>query len=173
MSKFDNLISSAFKQIHIDAMTEVMRGCAVPCQLIFGSTKFVDCANCIFDPIGNKSSNRYQSGGPVAFTVGVCPMCYGVGKIPDQKTENINLCPIYDYKGWIPNITSAVDSPFGYVQTLSVFSTYDSLVQAKEVLINTDTNSEVKARFERNGEPQPCGIGSSSFLATMWKRIEN
>ena len=133
---------------------------------------FLTC-NCIFDPIGNKSSNRHIPGGPAPFTVGQCPMCAGVGKIPNEQTSTLSLAPIYDYKGWIPGITSNVRSPGGFVQTISAFSTYDTLRQAKEVIMDTAIDSSTRARFERYGEPEPCGIGASSFVLTMWKRIEN
>lgn len=129
--------------------------------------------NCIYDPIGNKSSNRYQAGGPMPFTVGGCPMCYGTGKTPDETTTSINLCPIYDYKQWIPNITSAVQSPNGMIQTISKFSTYEALTQAKELLVDTDIETVTRQRFERASKPEPCGIGGSDFIVMMWKLIEN
>lgn len=174
MSDFTGLITDEFKQLHIDAITEVIRGCSVPCQLIFGATKFTDCPNCIFDVGAGKSSNRYQANGPIPFNSGLCPYCNGIGKIADEQTESISLCPIYDYKSWIPDINSNVQSPYGFVQTLSAYNTtYSKLLQAKEILINTDQNSKVRSRFERYGEPQPCGLGSSAFVSTMWKRIES
>ncbi len=171
MSVFTNLISPAFKQLHVDMITELIRGCSVTCTLSFGVTLYVSCANCIFDPIGNKSSNRYLSGGPAEFSTGMCPMCGGAGKIPDVQTETISLVPIFDYKGWIPGLTVA--SPDGFVQTLSVFSTFDILKRAKDIIIDTSIDLSVRPRFERHGEPEPCGIGTSDFVLTLWKRIEN
>lgn len=173
MNYFDGLISDQFKQFHVDMITEVIRGCSVECTLIYGTTLYIDCANCIFDPIGNKSSNRYQSGGPAEFTVGVCPMCAGTGKIPQDQTDIINLCPIYDYKRWLFSQGADIASPQGFVQTISAFSTFESIVQAKEILIDNSISANVRARFERYREPQPCGLGGSEFIGTIWKRIEN
>ena len=173
MASFVGLISSAFKQLHIDMITEVIRGCSVTCTIITGVTLYDDCVNCVFDPIGNKSSNRYQSGGPAPFTVGLCPMCAGAGKIPNEQTTSISLAPIYDFRQWIPSINAPVGSPEGFLQTLSLFSTYDDLKQAKELIVDTSIDTSVRPRFERHGEPEPCGLGSSSFIITMWKRIEN
>jgi hypothetical protein len=31
--------------------------CTVPCTLEYGITKYDDCDNCVYDPIGRKSSN--------------------------------------------------------------------------------------------------------------------
>lgn len=172
MSDFTGLISPEFKQLHIDMITELIRGNSVPCLLYFGITRYNDCPNCQFNPIGNISSNRYETGGPSPFTTGVCPMCSGAGKIPDEQTESINLCPIYDYKSWIPTSVN-VQSPDGFVQIISVFSTYENLSNAKEIIINTDITTNVRSRFEKHSEPEPCGLGTSSFISTIWKRIEN
>jgi len=172
MSDFTGMIDATFKQLHIDMITEVIRACAVTCTLSFGVTLWTDCANCIFDPIGNKSSNRYQTGGPAAFTVGICPMCAGAGKIPDVQTSTVSLAPIYDYKSWIP-MTTKVQSPNGFIQTVSLFSTYAELTQAKEVIVDTAIDTTVRSKFERYGKPEMCGLGSSSFVLVMWKLIEN
>lgn len=173
MSNFTNLLDNNFKQLYIDMITEVVRACSVTCTVTFGITLWTDCSNCTFDAIGNKSANRYQTGGPAPFTVGQCPMCAGAGKIPDEQTASISLAPVYDYKSWIPGLASNVQSPNGFVQTISVFSTYDTLRQAKEVIMDTAIDSSTRARFEKHREPEPCGMGASSFVLTMWKRVEN
>ena len=172
MSDFTGLISDEFKQLHIDMITEVIRGSSVSCTIIFGGTKFTDCENCIYDVVGKKSSNQYQSGGPIPFTTGICPFCSGIGRIPDEQTETISLCPIYDYKSWIP-MNVSIESPMGFMQTLSLFSTYSTLVRAKEIIVDSSITNVVRSRFQRYGEPQPCGLGSSSFVSVMWERIEN
>ena len=173
MSNFTNLISDDFKQLHVDMITETLRGCSVPCQLIYGITKWSDCPNCTFNQSTGKSSGRYQAGGPIPFTFGVCPYCAGRGRIGEEQTENIDLCPIYDYRSWIKTISSAVKSPEGFIQTMCVFENYEKILQAKEIIINTSIVDNVRSRFERHGEPEPCGFGNASFLVTMWKRIEN
>ena len=174
MSDFTGLIGDDFVQLHIDMMTEIISACSVECTAIYGVTLYDDCPNCVFDPIGNKSANRYQTGGPAPFTVGQCPLCAGAGKIANEQTETICLAPIYDYKSWIPGITSNVQSPYGFVQTLSMFDdTYDTIRQVKEIILDTSLDSHVKARFEKHGEPYPCGLGHTKVVVAMWKRIEN
>jgi len=170
---FDGLISDAFKDCWTDAITELVRGCGVTATLIYGVTKFTDCPNCIYDPIGGKSSNRYETGGPIPFSFGICPMCAGVGKIPDEQTATVLVMPIYDYKSWIPGITSNIQSPYGFVQTLSAWSTRDEIRRAKEILIHVGLDSDEKARFERHALPEPCGLGNDEFIVTMWRMIES
>ena len=170
---FNGIINDEFKLLHKQAITEVIRGCKRPCRLIFGDTLFTDCVNCVYDPIGKKSANRYQSGGPMPFGVGICPMCHGSGKIPDEQTENIDLCPIWDHREWIPQLRSVVKSPLGYVMTMSAITTYSSLKQAKKVIINTDIENYSANTYIRESEPEPCGFGNDDFVFVLWKRAES
>ena len=168
---FSGLINTQFKQLHAQAISELVTGTSIECELIFGQTLFADCPNCIFDPVGNKSSNIYQAGGPTPFH-GICPTCNGVGKFPDEQTETIDLALIYNYKDWLP-LSIQINSPEGYVQTLSLLNTLDKLKQAKEIIVDTSLEASVRQRFERYGEPQPCGFGQATIIVTMWSRIEN
>ena len=127
--------------------------------------------NCLLNVVGNKSSNRYQAGGPTPF-VGICPVCNGAGKIPTEQTASIDLAIIYDYREWI-NIGIEIGSPLGYVQSLSLLKTLDDLKEAKELIVDTNISKYVNQRFERVGEPQPCGFGQATIVVTMWKRIES
>ena len=168
---FSGIINSDFKNLHANAITELVTGCAVPCTLVYGQTLFTDCPNCLLNVVGNKSSNRYQAGGPTPF-VGICPVCNGAGKIPTEQTASIDLAIIYDYREWI-NIGIEIGSPLGYVQSLSLLKTLDDLKEAKELIVDTNISKYVNQRFERVGEPQPCGFGQATIVVTMWKRIES
>lgn len=172
MSDFTGLISDDFKQLHVDMITEVIRGASVECTLIYGDTKFTDCPNCIFSPLTGKSSNIYEAGGPIPFTFGICPYCKGAGKLPIESTTIIDLALIFDYKSWIPGLSTNIQSPNGFVQTISLFDTFEDLKNAKELLVQEGVEQYIRYRFERYSEPEPCGLGSHSFIATMWKRIE-
>lgn len=167
---FAGLINNRFKQLYIDAITEVIRGYSVTCTLIYGQTLFTDCPNCIFDPISGRSSGRYQTGGSSPFT-GVCPICFGAGRLASESTSTISLAVVYNYKEWIPMMH--VQSPNGYVQTISAADTIEDLKRAKEIIVDTSLAEHVRQRFERASEPQPYGIGDATVIATMWKRIEN
>lgn len=169
---FENLIPDELKTMHCEAIQEVIRAASRPCLLYFGINKYTDCPNCIFSPVLQRSSNRYQTGGPIPFSTGQCPVCAGEGRIIDEYTESADLAPIYDYRDWMSIASSNVKIPNSYVQTLSKIDTYSLLVQAKEVIIDTALVSKVRQRFSRWGEPEPCGFGTTCCIATMWRRIE-
>ena len=90
---FEGIITAEFKQLFKDAITALLEDTAltVPCQLIYGGTKWTDCPNCLFSPATNKSTGIYTVGGPVPFYTGVCPYCNGAGRLSEEDTENIYL----------------------------------------------------------------------------------
>ena len=104
MGLFDNFSSidySGLQTIFDSAIGSMIDSdaCTVPCTLEFGVTKYDDCNNCVYDPIGRKSSNVYEAGGPVPFPFGgLCPMCNGQGKKPVVSTENVKVIIVYNPK---------------------------------------------------------------------------
>jgi len=169
---FSGILSTNLKNTFEDEIKALLEsgGGSTPCRLIYGVTRFTLCSNCIFDAIGKKSSNRYLSGGPVPFTDGqICPMCNGVGRIPQESTESINLVVIWDYRSWI-DLGVNVNSPEGFVQTISEMDTLPKIKKAKDIIINTDIEKHVRHAFVRHGEPAPAGLCRDTFVVTMWKR---
>lgn len=173
MSIFTGLITAEIKQLHHDSILEAVRAASVPCTIIFGGSKFTDCPNCIFDPAANKSSGRFQNGGTQPFS-GVCPICFGAGKLTVQTTETINLAVIYDYKDWI-KLAPNINNPNGIIQTISPQDTIVSLKKAKELIVNTtfQTDTQITQKYERFNEPDTCGFGQVTIVHMLWKRIES
>jgi hypothetical protein len=157
------------KTLHSDMIDALIEGHAVPCLLEFSGTRFVSCINCIYSPATGKSSNKYLTGGPAPFSFGICPICHGAGKIEDPQTEPVQLAVLWNSKEWIVDV--AVDTPDEYVQTLCEVSLLSTLKKANILTVNTDIIGYTQNRFERDNEPQPCGLGQSSHIWTMWKRI--
>ena len=158
----------------IDALIEE-GACSVPCTLDYGISKTVACGNCIYNPIGNKSSNRYKSGGPVPFPNGqTCPMCNGSGRIGNIETEDVDLIVIMDYKKWLDfgnaNANTS-QTPAGNAQTISGVETYAQIKRARTALLSTNLSNYEKHKFQRAGEPNICGIGDKQYVITMWERL--
>ena len=168
---FLGLITPAFKTLFTDVMDALLEdnACTVPCRLIFSGTKYTDCTNCI-KPVGGGTANLYQSGGPVPFRGGQpCPLCGGAGLILSDETETVFLLVLWNYGDWI-GVPNAISRPAGMVQTISKMSTIGQLKEANEIIIDTDIESRVKHRFVRDGEPNICGLGASSYITTMWSK---
>ena len=176
MSSFTGIISSSFKTLFTNAIDSLLEDTAltVPCQLIFADSDIVECTNCYLDTMTGRSNGNYKTGGPIPFTQGTCPYCYGVGTLATDNTTNLNLIVIWNYKEWIGwnNIPDNTMVPFGYCQTLSKLSTLSDIKRAKEILLNTDLSIYVKHKFNRISEPNPIGLGGDNYIVTMWKRVD-
>lgn len=173
---FSGILTTAFKTTFVNAIDALLENDALtlPCQYIFADTDMEECPNCIFDAISGRSSGQYKAGGPISFTHGNCPYCYGVGLINTDSTLNTHLVILFDYKQWIGwnGVSDNTMVPFGQVQTLSKLSS--SLVnirRAKELLIDTNILQYVRHRFTRISEPNPLGLGGDDYIVTMWKRL--
>lgn len=169
---FLGILSDELKQTYrnmIDALI-ASDGCATTATVYYGQTKFNLCNNCVYDPIGNKSANRYISGGPVSFGNGqICPVCHGQGRIPEENSETISIVAIWDSEKWMR--IGTVNEPNNYVQTLCSISLYPTLTKAQYIIFDTNIYGYVKQKYEIDGSPQPCGLGSNDYLLTMWKKV--
>ena len=172
-NKFAGIISKELKQLFNDAINALLEAgaCTVPCTFHYGVTKYESCVNCLYDPIGRKSSNRFQNGGPVPFPFGgVCPLCNGAGRRPVISTEDTNLIVIFDYKQFLA-MSTPVNHPDGLIQTLGPKELTPNFTRAKEITVSTDIAGYSNHRFQRAEEPQPLGLGNNEFVICTWKRV--
>jgi hypothetical protein len=168
---FAGIITQGFKDLHkniIDALLEDT-ALTVACTLIYSATKPTECLNCIINNVSGKSSGRYKSGGPIPFTNGQCPYCYGAGKTVAESTDILYLMPIWDKSKWIlddPAIKVADIS----VQTMSKITTYADLARCSKIKIDNAIENLGTSEFTRLGVPHPIAFGASNHIITSWKR---
>jgi hypothetical protein len=172
---FDGIITSAFKTLHVDMLESLLAdsACSVLCTLQYEGSKWEDCPNCVENVAMGRSSSSYTAGGPIPFTFGGCPYCNGAGRITTNETESIYLAPIWDSQEWISLSAqnNTAQAPNVTVQTISKIETYENLSRAKSVLIDTSISGFGHNRFERQGDPEICGLGNGSFVLVMWSKI--
>lgn len=173
MNIFNNINYSGLQTLFTDAITSMIdsSACTVPCTLTYGDTRYEDCINCVYDPIGRKSANTYQAGGPIPFHFGtICPMCGGNGKRPVESTEDIEVLLVYNPKDFI-NFDMSVNINDGYIQTMAKVDMMSQFRRAKTIKVSTDIDGHFTRTYERVQEPTPCGFGNSAFAVCTWKRI--
>jgi hypothetical protein len=172
VNPFSGIITDEMKSLFNNAIGSLLEDTAltVQCTLFFGVTKWEDCVNCTYDPIGKKSSNRYQHGGPVPFrNGGMCPICHGQGKKPTISSENVSLGVIYDYSQFM-DLGVSVNDPDGTIQTIAKKELTPKLKRAKELQTSIDISNYGHHKFERISDPQPVGFGNNEFVFCNWRR---
>ena len=167
------IITSDLKNLYKNFIDELLRenSLSLPCKLIYDSSFFVECINCIVDPISHKSSSMYKSGGPLLFSdVQICPYFRGLGGNYTEGSETVHLLTISDYKYWV-GFNSKIHSSDGLVQTISKLVDYPKIKTCNKIIIDTNISDYTENVFQRNSDPEPCGFGESSYFFTFWKKI--
>ena len=173
VNPFSGIIDDSFKSVFNNAISAILEDDAltISCTLEYGITKYENCANCLYDPIGQKSSNRFQNGGPVPFPFGgICPLCNGNGKKPVTASENVNLAVIFEPRQFL-EIEAPVNTADGYIQTLAKKDLTPKLQRAKEIIVATDVSGFFTHRYQRISEPLPIWLGNNEFILCTWRRL--
>ena len=173
LSPFSGIIDSNFKKVFNDAIFALLETDAltIQCSLEYGVTKYENCSNCTYDPIGQKSSNRFQDGGPAPFPFGtICPVCNGNGRRPLTSSEDVRLAVIFEPKQFL-EINTPVNTADGYIQTLAKKTMTPKLQKAKEIIVATDLSGQFSHRYQRVSEPSPIGLGNNEFVLCTWRRV--
>lgn len=142
----------------------------VTCELIYPARR-IFCANCAFDPIGQKSANRYKSGGPMPFYFGNCPMCAGNGYIEDRATDTIKLRVYYSPKDWI-KVANSVDTSNASAQVIGFLSDMPKFERADEILTNKPQENYQEWRFTRLGDAMPHGFKQRRYFVAFLQSIQ-
>ena len=176
MNPFAGIITSQFKQTFKDAISALLENTAltVPCKLYFENTKLSDCPNCVYDPISQRSSNIYQTGGPLPFVNGqICPYCTGAGSLSFSADETVYLGiikPVFFGMDQLElNNVTFVD---GMIQSLCSISLYPKLKNASYIIVDTNIVDITNTKFIRYRDPIPVGFGDNSFVITTWQNVQ-
>jgi hypothetical protein len=168
---FTGKISTAIKTLFKNGVTEIIRGCSVPCQLRYYITKYDTDTAVEFNPVGKKQPNRPLAGGQVPFSHSQpSPMSDAEKKKATVQTVSIDMCVYWDIKKFYP-MSVQVNVRDGYIQTMCSIDHLEDIKKASEIIIDTSLTQRVKLIFERASEPEPAGLGENSFLLTLWKRV--
>jgi hypothetical protein len=176
MNPFSGIITSAHKQLFNDMINALLENTAltVPCRLVFENTKLQDCPNCIYDPISRKSSNLYQTGGPIPFANGqICPYCIGNGSLSFSNDQDLYLGII---KPGFFNMASldleSVNFVDGKIQSLCEITYYAKIKNASYIIIDTNITDLTINKYIRYRDPIPVGFGDNNFIITTWQSVQ-
>lgn len=176
MGQFDGIITQQLKTIFDDAISALLENTAltVPCTLIFENTKLNDCPNCVYDTLSRRSSNQYQTGGPIPFVNGqICPYCNGVGSLSFNSEEIVYLGIIKPvFFGMDKLSLEDVNFVDGKIQSLCSVNLYAKLKNASVIIVDNNLLNLANNRYIRYRDPIPVGFGNNSFIITTWQAVE-
>lgn len=172
MPPYPNINFSSLQSIYNRQMDLLLasNGLTTKCQLNFGVTNKQLCPNCIYDPILKKSSNKYKSGGPLEFTLGMlCPYCNGIGVYGRENTETIYMAIIADNRKWInPPINIAIAD--NMIQSICSAKYASIIKQSKSMTVLYSTTND-NPQYTLYGDPNSTGLGDNNYIFCMWKNI--
>ena len=173
---FDHLITPAFKNIYKEAIDTLIvnstNSLTVPCKFIYDSVERQLCPNCVFDPIQQRSLNKYNGNGPAPFPdQSICPVCAGYGFSNLRNEETAHMAVIFDSKYWMNWGSNSVNITEGMVQSLSTIKLFNQIKNCREMIMDTNLSHLGNYNYTRAGEPEPAGLGDHIYLITMWKRL--
>lgn len=150
-----------------DLMTELGKNCT----LVY-PPKYAACVNCVFDPIGNKSSNRWVTGGPVPFPEGsICPFCGGNGKRADEVTVTIKMLVRAESSQFWVKAPAGFQVPTGSIQTKGFLTDVQKVLTAREMIVQPELQTIIRYRYTLVGEPLDVGnIIQGRYFVALWQR---
>lgn len=141
----------------------------VTCRLIYPARRII-CVNCVFDPVGGKSSNKYKHGGPAPFHFGRCPTCGGDGYKEQTNFKDIKLRIYHDPKNWI-KVADAVAVPDGSVQIIGMLSDLPEFNKADQIVVNQEQSQYHHWRFSHATEAFAHGFKRNRYFTAFLTRV--
>ena len=157
-------IKALTQQIFDDVITELSK----PCRLVY-PPKMVSCSNCN----GLSSSGRWKTGGPMPFSVGLCPLCNGRNKIAEEVFESINfLCQFEKKNFYYPVDEVDIRTPLNYIQIKGYLKDVPKIKRVDHIIIETPIEGIIQWRGKLFDEPMDrSNIIQGRYFTCTLKRV--
>jgi len=165
-------ITTDVKQQYADMISDMIAAMGKSVTIYYPGI-MESCVNCIYDPIGKKSSNRYRTGGVMPFAGGLpCPICAGTGQRAKIVTETTKFLCTWNLNGQFGNDkyinVGNVRLPNGYALIRGPMSFKPKVESCDYIVINAVN----QYRFKLDSEPiDPGNIVSDKFFSVVVKRV--
>lgn len=144
------------------------------CRLVY-PPRFAPCPNCVFDPVGNRSSGRYKAGGPAPFAAGQpCPVCQGEGKTQTAATEDLVLGVTWEPKAFVRPLPANVDlrTPHATCQTRGFLRYAPKLAKCDHLIVDVPVEGLLRQKMRLAGEvSSPGNIIQGRYCVATWTRF--
>jgi hypothetical protein len=154
-----------------NAISDLIDQLGKPCRLVY-PPKMEPCVNCVFDSVGQKSSGRWVTGGPMPFPEGgKCPLCDEQGMLATEYTADIKMLIAWTPREFFLPPAPGVQIPAGTIQAKTYIEHLPKIQQAREMVVQPHLEKLARWRFVLDCEPADVGnIVQDSFVVSQWKR---
>lgn len=171
-----NIPFNNLKTVFNDAIDSLIsqQGLALPCYFLYSNTNPQHCKNCMFDPLSNRSLNKYNNTGPAPFgDSSICPICNGIGFESIDKQELVYLSVLFDSKYWFNwgSKLNTVRSPDGSVQTVCRSDLLPKIRNTEKIIIDANKADYGSYIYTRANDPEFAGFGDTRYIFTIWHRV--
>lgn len=167
-------LDAATRTVITGALDDVLTEFSKPCRLVYPPL-WQSCANCVFDPVGKKSANRWKHGGPIPFSAGsICSVCSGAGgHHAAEETEEVMVKIEWEPKRfWVPFPGVDLRAPYSVCQMKCFAHVVAKLMRAEYVVVQTPIEPILRTKMKMVGAPVSPGniIQNRYFIATYESR---
>lgn len=166
-------IDDEVKSIITDGLDDLITELGKTCTLVYPASRWLSCDNCVYDPIGHKSANRWTTGGPLPFpNGGTCPQCGGKGMCPVITTENVKfLCEWNPSHFIFPVKNLDIRVPFGILQTKGFLTDMGKVEKCDHLQFEVGVANVGGRSFKLHGEPgDKSNIIQGRYFSCLWLR---
>jgi hypothetical protein len=165
-------IDQEIRTVAEQAITDLIDQLGKTCLLVYPPT-WEPCANCLYDEIGQKSSNHWRTGGPLPFPNGsVCPSCNGQGLHAREITKSIKLLVSTVPARFLQNMPTRYQVPDGVITTKGMMADLADVLQTRKIIVQSDLSNALRLTYEMYGEPVDTNnIAQGKFWTATWTRI--
>lgn len=164
---------SDYRETVQDGFDDILDLFGKPCRLVYPES-FISCANCIFDNIGKKSSNKWVTGGPMPFHAGsICPICNGAGKIATENSATIYMTINWGQTNFNKSAPINVRVPIGgTIETRGYLTDLPKVKKCRSMNILGDISAYGHFNFKLEGEPSdPFQFIPGRYFIANWTRV--
>lgn len=157
-------------QLFDDTLNELGR----TCKIVYPPKLLGNCPNCIYDPIGNKSSNKWLDGGPIAFPNGsVCPVCGGTGGEAIEQSDTIKLLIHWQPSTWGQTKIDNLRLSKGLIKASGFLTDLPKVLQAEYLIPDVNIEAYRHYRFRLSAEPISFNnVVRDRYFDSLWERIQ-
>lgn len=130
-----------------------------------------ECTNCVFSY--GSSSNIYKAGGPLPFTIGLCPVCNGKGSLLVESTEDIRF-RVHEYTRSRASqnykmLNKNIQETEGLLEIRGKKIDIPKILKSNKILLASDQTQFGTFFYKLASEPLPHGFGYQYFYALIEK----